>query len=244
VTKPGPKPAKSPTPASRTSGQRDPQRPHGRGWCVHRDSCQGSDGLDQLNRSPDVQFQPKSYEYGIAKAKEEGITDTAEIHNRALAWMQEEPGIWPQRLMGVGQAVGWMPKAFKDAISHTPALGILNPFPTSPANITKAAMRATGVGGLFVDTFYRDVFSEDRNTRSRAIGEIATAYMTLVGGVMLATSGFVEFSGPGSYNAQTKAKMQRLGIQMYSIRFKNPPLVTRHGGGIYRPWTPSATSSR
>ena len=180
--------------------------------------------MDWINftDSLDVQFQPRSYEYGIAKAKEEGITDTAEINRRALAWMQEEPPIWAQRGMGVGQAVGWMPKAFKDAINHTPALGILNPFPTSPANITKTAMRATGVGAPFVDSFYRDVFSEDRNTRSRAIGEIATAYMTLVGGVMLATSGFVEFSGPGSYNPQTRNKMQRLGIQMYSIRIKNP----------------------
>ena len=180
--------------------------------------------MDWINFTDDldVQFQPRSYEYGIAKAKEEGITDTAEINKRALAWMQEEPPVWAQRGMGVGQAVGWMPKAFKDAINHTPVLGILNPFPTSPANITKAAMRATGVGAPFVDTFYRDVFSEDRNTRARAIGEIATAYMTLVGGVMLATSGFVEFSGPGSYNPQTRAKMQRLGSQSYSIRFKNP----------------------
>jgi len=180
--------------------------------------------MDWINFTDDldVQFQPRSYEYGIAKAKEEGITDTAEINRRALAWMQEEPPVWAQRGMGVGQAVGWMPKAFKDAINHTPALGILNPFPTSPANITKAAMRATGVGAPFVDSFYRDVFSEDRNTRARAIGEIATAYMTLVGGVMLATSGFVELSGPGSYNPQTKAKMQRLGSQPYSIRFKNP----------------------
>jgi hypothetical protein len=180
--------------------------------------------MDWINFTDDldVQFQPKSYEYGIAKAKEEGITDTAEINKRALAWMQEEPPIWAQWGMAAGQAVGWMPKAFKDAINHTPVLGILNPFPTSPANITKAAMRATGVGGLFVDTFYRDVFSEDRNTRARAIGEVATAYMTLVGGVMLATSGFVELSGPGSYNPQTRAKMQRLGSQSYSIRFKNP----------------------
>ena len=180
--------------------------------------------MDWINftDSLDVQFQPRTYEYGIAKAKEEGITDTAEINKRALAWMQEEPPVWAQRGMGVGQAVGWMPKAFKDAINHTPVLGILNPFPTSPANITKAAMRATGVGAPFVDTFYRDVFSEDRNTRSRAMGEIATAYMTLLGGVMLATSGFVELSGPGSYNPQTKAKMQRLGSQPYSIRFKNP----------------------
>jgi hypothetical protein len=180
--------------------------------------------MDWINFTDDldVQFQPRSYEYGIAKAKEEGITDTAEINKRALAWMQEEPPIWAQRGMAVGQAVGWLPKAFKDAINHTPVLGILNPFPTSPANITKAAMRATGVFAPFVDSFYRDVFSEDRNTRSRAIGEIATAYMTLVGGVMLATSGFVEISGPGSYNPQTRAKMQRLGHQSYSIRFKNP----------------------
>ena len=180
--------------------------------------------MDWINftDSLDVQFQPRSYEYGIAKAKEEGLTDVAEINKRALAWMQEEPPVWAQRGMAMGQAVGWIPKAFKDAINHTPVLGILNPFPTSPANITKAAMRATGGFAPFVDTFYRDVFSEDRNTRARAIGEIATAYMTLVGGVMLATSGFVEFSGPGAYDPQTRAKMQRLGSQPYSIRFKNP----------------------
>ena len=180
--------------------------------------------MDWINFTDDldVQFQPRSYEYGIAKAKEEGITDTAEINRRALAWMQEEPPIWAQRGMAMGQAVGWIPKALKDAANHTPALGILNPFPTSPANITKTALRATGGFAPFVDSFYRDVFSEDRNTRSRAIGEIATAYMTLVGGVLLATSGFVEFSGPGAYDPQTRAKIQRLGIQPYSIRFKNP----------------------
>jgi len=170
----------------------------------------------------DIKFQERSYEYGIAKAKEEGITDTAEINKRALAWMAEEPPLWAQRGMAAGQAVGWAPKAFKDAINNTPILGLLNPFPTSPANITKAAMRATGVGAPFVDSFYRDVFSEDRNTRARAIGEISTAYMTLLGGVMLATSGFVEFSGPGSYDPQTRAKMDRLQRQPYSIRFKNP----------------------
>ena len=180
--------------------------------------------MDWINFTDDldVQFQPRTYEYGIAKAKEEGITDTAEINKRALAWMAEEPPVWAQRGMAVGRAVGWGPKVFKDAINHTPALGLLNPFPTSPANITKAAMRATGITAPFVDSFYRDVFSEDRNTRARAIGEISTAYMTLLGGVMLAISGFVEFSGPGSYDPQTRAKMQRLNRQPYSIRFKNP----------------------
>jgi hypothetical protein len=202
--------------------------------------------MDWINFTDDldVQFQPRSYEYGIAKAKEEGITDTAEINKRALAWMQEEPPIWAQRGMAVGQAVGWLPKVFKDAISHTPVLGILNPFPTSPANITKAAMRATGVGAPFVDTFYRDVFSEDRNTRARAIGEVATAYMTLVGGVMLATSGFVELSGPGSYNARPGPRCSALAPRRTPSGSRTRPLVTRRSGGTCRPWTPSPISSR
>jgi len=170
----------------------------------------------------DVKFQPKTYEYGIAKAREEGLTDVAEINKRAIEWMKEEPPVWAQRGMGVGQAIGWMPKALKDAANNLPLLALLNPFPTSPANIAKAAARSTGFVAPFVDSFYRDIFSEDRNTRSRAIGEIATAYMTLLGGVMLATSGWVEFSGPGSYDQQTRAKMQRLDRQPYSIRFKNP----------------------
>jgi hypothetical protein len=38
-----------------------------------------------------IDFEERTYEYGIAKAKEEGLTDVAEIDRRAKAWMQEEP---------------------------------------------------------------------------------------------------------------------------------------------------------
>jgi hypothetical protein len=169
-----------------------------------------------------IDFQERTYEYGIAKAKEEGLTDVAEINRRAMAWMREEPDGFAKAGMGTGQFIGALPRLAKDAISHTPALGILDAFPTSPVNIAKSAARATGFLSPFVDSFWRDIYSEDRNTRSRAMGEVAMGYLTLTSGVLLATSGWVEFSGPGAYDEKTREKMRRMGVQPYSVRVKNP----------------------
>jgi hypothetical protein len=169
-----------------------------------------------------IDFEERTYEYGIAKAKEEGLTDVAEINRRAMAWMQEEPNGFAKAGMGTGQFIGALPRLAKDAISHTPALGILNAFPTSPVNIAKSAARATGFLSPFVDSFTRDIYSQDRNTRARAIGEVAMGYLTLTAGVLLATSGWVEFSGPGSYDEKTREKMRRMGQQSYSMRLRNP----------------------
>ena len=124
--------------------------------------------------------------------------------------------------MGVGQVVTLPAKLLKDAVGHVPVLRILHSFPTSPVNIGKASMRGYGFTAPFADTFWRDIYSEDRGTRSRAIGEVAIAHATLAFGAALANSGFVEFSGPGTYNSQVRDKMSRLGIEPYSIRFKNP----------------------
>ena len=170
----------------------------------------------------EVDFQPRSFEYGVAKAKEEGLTDVAEINRRAMAWVEEEPPAMAKLGMGVGQTVTLPAKLLKDAVGHVPVLRILHSFPTSPVNIGKASMRGYGFTAPFADTFWRDIYSEDRGTRSRAIGEVAIAHATLAFGAALANSGFVEFSGPGTYNSQVRDKMNRLGIEPYSIRFKNP----------------------
>jgi len=170
----------------------------------------------------EVDFQPRSFEYGIIKAKEEGLTDVAEINNRAMAWVEEEPPAAAQLGMKLGQTVTLPAKLLKDAVGHWPVLRILHSFPTSPVNIGKASMRGYGFTAPFVDTFWRDIYSEDRGTRSRVIGEVAIAQATLAFGTALATSGWVEFSGPGTYNSQVRDKMNRLGIEPYSIRFKNP----------------------
>ena len=180
--------------------------------------------MDWINYTDplEVDFQPRSYEYGVIKAKEEGLTDVAEINKRAMAWVEEEPPAMAKLGMGVGRAVTLPAKLLKDAVGHVPVLRILHSFPTSPVNIGKASMRGYGFTAPFVDTFWRDIYSEDRGTRSRVIGEWAVAQITLAFGTLLANSGFVEFSGPGTYNSQVRDKMSRLGIEPYSIRFKNP----------------------
>ena len=180
--------------------------------------------MDWINYTDplEVDFQPRSYEYGVIKAKEEGLTDVAEINKRAMAWVEEEPPAMAKLGMGVGRAVTLPAKLLKDAVGHVPVLRILHSFPTSPVNIGKASMRGYGFTAPFVDTFWRDIYSEDRGTRSRVIGEWAVAQITLAFGTLLANSGFVEFSGPGTYNSQVRDKMNRLGIEPYSIRFKNP----------------------
>ena len=180
--------------------------------------------MDWINYTDplEVDFQPRSYEYGVIKAKEEGLTDVAEINKRAMAWVEEEPPAMAQLGMKVGQAVTLPAKLLKDAVGHVPVLRILHAFPTSPVNIGKASMRGYGFTAPFVDTFWRDIYSEDRGTRSRVLGEVSIAHATLAFGTLLANSGFVEFSGPGTYNSQVRDKMNRLGIEPYSIRFKNP----------------------
>jgi hypothetical protein len=170
----------------------------------------------------DIKFQDRSYEYGIRVAKDEGLTDPAEIAARAQEWVNETPDAWKRAGMGVGNVVGLAPKLFQEAVNNVPVLGMLQAFNRGPTNIVKAGMRATGFAAPLADTFWRDINSEDIFTRDRAIGEIATGWLTAVTAVTLATSGFVQLSGPGSLNPQVRQKMRNEGTRPFAIRFRNP----------------------
>jgi hypothetical protein len=170
----------------------------------------------------DIKFQDRSYEYGIRVAKDEGLTDPAEIAARAQEWVNETPDAWKRAGMGVGNVVGLAPKLFQEAVNNVPVLGMLQAFNRGPTNIVKAGMRATGFAAPLADTFWRDINSEDIFTRDRAIGEIATGWLTAVTAVTLATSGFVQLSGPGSLNPQVRQKMRNEGYRPFAIRFRNP----------------------
>jgi hypothetical protein len=170
----------------------------------------------------DIKFQDRSYEYGIRVAKDEGLTDPAEIAARAQEWVNETPDAWKRAGMGVGNVVGLAPKLFQEAVNNVPVLGMLQAFNRGPTNIVKAGMRATGFAAPLADTFWRDINSEDIFTRDRAIGEIATGWLTAVTAVTLATSGYVELSGPGSLNPQVRQKMRNEGYRPFAIRFRIP----------------------
>ena len=180
--------------------------------------------MDWINFTDDldVNFQPRTYEHGVRKAREQGLTDVAEINAKALEWMNGEPDKWTKAGMGVAKTVSLAPKLYQDAVSRAPVLGMIQAFNRGPTNIVKAAMRASGFAAPFVDTFWRDINSEDVFTRERAMGEIAVGYITVTAAVLMATSGYVQLSGVGSYNSRVREKMRNEGIQPFSIRFANP----------------------
>lgn len=170
----------------------------------------------------DIKFQDRSLEYGIRKAKDEGLTDAADISARALEWTKETPDAWQRAGLGTAKVVSLAPKLYQDAVNQVPVLGMIQAFNRGPTNITKAAMRASGFASPLVDTFWRDINSEDAFTRDRAIGEIAVGWLTAVSAVTLATSGYVELTGPGSYSPQVRQKMKMDGYRPFAIRFRNP----------------------
>jgi len=170
----------------------------------------------------DVKFQDRSYEYGIRVAKDEGLTDPAEIAQRAMEWVNEVPSLGQRMGMKLGRTAGWVPKIYQDAINNNPVVGMLQGFNRGPANIVKAVARSTGFLNPLVDTYWRDINSEDVMTRNRAQGEIAMGWLTAVTAATLTTSGYVQLSGPGSLNPEVRQKMRNEGYRQFAIRFRNP----------------------
>ena len=168
-----------------------------------------------------VGMEPRTFEYGVRKAQEEGLTSAREIVDRAQAFVNESPTI-PHGFNTASKVVSLVPQLMQNAVEMAPILGLLHPLNRGPANIVKAAMRASGAASPLVDSWWRDIYSQDNFTRERAIGEIAVGYMTLAMGVAMATSGSVQMTGPGSSNAQVRRKQRLMGYKPYSIRFRAP----------------------
>ena len=179
---------------------------------------------------------PRTYEYGVRKARESGITDPVDVHNFANKYINEGSNIFnePVSLSGSGlaagaakvsQAVGFVPKVLGNVVENFPAFGLIYPLPRGPINILKASARAFPLSAPFIDTFWRDITSEDLFARDRAIGEMALGTTTLAGGIALFSTGLVEFTGFRSMNyrdRETGPESIQRGRQPMSIRFKNP----------------------
>ena len=180
--------------------------------------------------SLDVVPAPRTYDYGVRKARESGITDPLDVHNFANKYVNEGSNIFNQGGVAGGmakasQAVGLVPKALGNVVENYPAFGLIYPLPRGPINIIKASARAFPITAPFVDTFWRDITSEDLFTRDRAIGEMALGTTTLAGGIALLSTGLVEFTGFRSTNYRNREvgpESVERGREPMSIRFKNP----------------------
>ena len=180
--------------------------------------------------SLDVVPAPRTYDYGVRKARESGITDPLDVHNFANKYVNEGSNIFNQGGVAGGmakasQAIGLVPKALGNVVENFPAFGLIYPLPRGPINIIKASARAFPITAPFVDTFWRDITSEDLFTRDRAIGEMALGSTILAGGIALTSTGLVEFSGFRSTNYRNREvgpESVERGREPMSIRFKNP----------------------
>ncbi len=185
--------------------------------------------MDWVNFTDSVKVKQEemSYEYAVRQAREEGITDSLKIVERADYLMKQELDQGSQFRQAVQDSINAIPEAVSNAhgsknpfISNT--LGIAIPIMRTPANLTKSVLRTLPGVNRVVDSFYRDIHSEDPFTKHRALGETGVAYMTLAFGVMIVNSGYVEVTGPPPLNTARRKELADKGWQAWSVRFKNP----------------------
>ena len=185
--------------------------------------------MDWVNFTDSVKVKQEemSYEYAVRQAREEGITDPLKIVERADFLMKEELDQGGQFRQAMQGAINVLPDAVSKAhgsenpfIANT--VGIAIPIMRTPANLTKSVIRTIPGVNRGVDSFWRDIHSEDPFTKSRALGESGVAIMTLSFGVMLVNSGYVEVTGPPPLSTARRKELADKGWQAWSIRFKNP----------------------
>ena len=185
--------------------------------------------MDWVNFTDSVKVKQEeiSYEYAVRQAREEGITDPLKIVERADFLMKEELDQGSQFRQAVEGTLNFIPDAVsKGHGSDNPfianTVGIAIPIMRTPANLTKSVIRTLPGANRAVDSFWRDIHSEDPFTKSRALGEAGVAYMTLAFGVMIVNSGYVEVTGPPPLSTARRKELADKGWQAWSIRFRNP----------------------
>jgi hypothetical protein len=132
------------------------------------------------------------------------------LNNRALAFGR------------IGSLPGEAMQTLSNARGIGPIFKFIQPFQRVPSNIIKSAMRNTPAA-VFVDTWWRDVTSEDAGTRDRAVGEVALGSAALSLVAMGSALGYLRFNGGGPIDPAAKEKWTTIEKRMpYSIQIWNP----------------------
>ena len=191
--------------------------------------------MDWVNFTDDVSVgtEPRTYDYGVRKAQAEGITDSLKIVEYADRWVKEE--IKDTKFRQAGQAVINAPGNLTRMASQTDniyintAVAMIRPTNRTPTNLVKSAIRMAPGPNLMVDSYWRDIHSQDHMTKSRAIGEVAAGAVILGFGVNMFLGGNIQMSGPPSQDVRERFEEDRAGRQGWSIRMRMP-------GGEWSSW--------
>jgi hypothetical protein len=195
---------------------------------VAMESPNAKDFMNAINFTDDVwsEMQTRSLSQGISIGESQGLKGK-ELTDFAQKYVDE--GQAQHRLANFALngpvpfgRLGSLPGEAMATLSQAKLVGpifkFIQPFQRVPSNIIKSAMRGTPAA-VFVDTFWRDIVSEDAFTRDRAIGEVAlgSAVLSLV--AMGSAMGYVRFNGGGPLDPAAKEKWTTIeGRMPYSVQ--------------------------
>ena len=175
----------------------------------------------------------RTFTKGLEIAGRRGIADPNEQAKFAVDYLAGNRGrTFPEVIMGHTRPLSAIPQAINQ-LKAQPGIGplvtVVAPFIKTPTNIVKAALRFSPAAPM-VDTWWRDLLSNDKLTRQQAVGQVAFGSI-VVGGLMGALNeDKVEFTGGGPREYQARLKwVNELQKRPYSWR-------TRRADGSWGPW--------
>ena len=177
-----------------------------------------------------AQMQPRTMSYGMDLAKARGLEGEA-AQQFAMEYVQKGSSDVPV----FSKTFSLMPGAWQKLIDLSPLFSIIQPFNRTPGDLVKSAARSTPLAPL-VDTWWRDINSEDAFTRDRAIGDIAIGMGAVTLGSMALTHGRVEFTGGGPVEPTARRKWRDEGKQPYSFRIRTGE--DANGNPTFSDWVP------
>lgn len=185
-----------------------------------------------------AQMEPRTMQRGMELADAKGLKDA-----EAKAYAEQYVNKGPESLLGrvddvpfFARTFSLMPRVWQMGLDSPlgPLFALIQPFNRTPGDIVKSVARKTPLAPL-VDTWWRDVFSEDAMTRDRAWGDIATGAAAISLASIAMTHGRIEFTGGGPTNPDARRKWtDQEGKQPYSMRFRIG--TDENGNPVYTDW--------
>jgi hypothetical protein len=150
-----------------------------------------------------VDIEPRTLTEGMRLGQARGLKD-GELTQWAQRYVDE--GNLKHKIAEFGHAtlgrVGNIPGDLINGLSNAPGFvgpvfKFIQPFQRVPINILKSVGRSTPGLNLFVDSFYRDIMSENPAVRERVRGEFLLGGGVLTAAIVATTHGRIRLNGSG-----------------------------------------------
>lgn len=196
---------------------------------VHMDSPRAQAFMDAVNFTDKIwaDLEPRTYGEGVRIGMARGLKEQ-ELQAFAKQYVDEELAMnkvaeffvnGPAPIGRLGSLPGEAMDTLANARYIGPVFKFLQPFVRVPNNIIKDAARNTPAAA-FVDTFWRDITSEDAFTRDRAIGEVVTGSGVLAMVTMASAMGYVRFNGGGPLDPAARQRWTDIeGRMPFSVQY-------------------------